>query len=66
MMSETKARYKTEWTASELAKAAGVSTARIRQLLIKSKELRGRKVGYMWVVSDSEAQRWLARRKAEA
>lgn len=62
-MGEGKDTYKTEWTARELAEKAGVSAARIRQLLIEGQELRGRKVGYMWIVPDSEARRWLAERE---
>ena len=53
---------KTEWTTSELAEAAGLSDARIRQLLIDGRTLKGRKVGPMWVISDSEARRWLENR----
>ncbi len=54
---------KTEWTTKELADAAGVTDARIRQILIEGKELQGRKIGPMWVIPDREAKRWLRDRQ---
>ncbi len=51
------------WTVKELAEKAGVSDARIRQLLIADKELHGQKLGRDWVVSVKEAARWLVERE---
>lgn len=56
-------KYRVSWTAKELADAAGVSTPRIRQLLIEGTELRGYKRAGVWFVADSEAKRWLENRK---
>lgn len=61
-MEQTK-RAGTGWTVSELAKAAGVTDSRIRQLLIEGKELKGRKGGgTFWIIPDGEARRWLRER----
>lgn len=54
------AQDKHDWTTRRLAQASGLSTARIRQLLIVGRDLHGRKVGRDWLVSDAEARRWLA------
>jgi 8-oxo-dGTP pyrophosphatase MutT (NUDIX family) len=52
-----------DWTARELAEEAGLTDARIRQLLI-SGELEGRKRAGVWFISEEEAQRWLEERSA--
>lgn len=54
---------KTEWTLSQLAEEArrrgrAVTTARLRQLC-KAGDLKARKPGHDWIVSDYTAQRWL-------
>lgn len=49
---------KTAYTTGELAKLAGVSQARIRQLCIVGK-IAATKFGRDWRISRSEAQRWL-------
>jgi excisionase family DNA binding protein len=51
-----------EWTTKQLAEAAGVSTAYLRQLLLAG-TLKGQKVGRDWLIFDRDAQRWLASRK---
>ena len=51
------------WTVKELAVASGLTPARIRQLLIAGRELRGEKVGRDWMIRDAEARRWLAERE---
>jgi hypothetical protein len=51
------------WTVKELAEAAGLTGARVRQLLARGDELRGRKVAGAWLVRDSEARRWLKERR---
>ena len=53
---------KTRWTTNDLANAAGVDPARIRQLLIEGAELRGEKLGRDWLVTSAEAKRWLESR----
>lgn len=55
---------KTAWTTTELAEAAGVSSARIRQLLA-NEELKGYKLGRDWRIPDSVARDWLAGREAD-
>jgi excisionase family DNA binding protein len=50
-----------QWTTGELAAEAGVDSSRIRQLLIEGR-IKGYKVGRDWLVSDSEARRWLESR----
>lgn len=59
------AQDKHDWTTRRLAQASGLSTARIRQLLIVGRDLHGRKVGRDWLVSDAEAHRWLATLEAK-
>jgi excisionase family DNA binding protein len=54
-----------EWTTGELAEAAGLTDARIRQLLLGG-DLRGYKLGRDWRVSDGEARRWLEERGVDA
>ena len=61
-MAENQVQY---WTAKELAKAAGVTSARVRQILIEGRKMRGQKAGPVWVVSDREARRWLKARGVE-
>ncbi len=46
------------WTVAELAQAAGVSGAWIRQMLM-NESLEGHKHGPLWVIPDHEAQRYL-------
>ena len=50
------------WTVTELAQAAGVSDARIRQLLLGD-QLAGFKHGPLWAIPDGEAQRYLKSRE---
>ena len=50
------------YTSRELAKEAGVSMSRIRQLCI-SGVLRGQKFGHVWLISDEDAKRWLVQRR---
>ena len=52
----------TGWTVRELADAAGVSDSRVRQLLLDG-EIKGRKTGWTWIIPNSEAQRWLDKRR---
>ena len=58
-------QIKSLWTVKMLAAAAGVTRTRIRQILIAGRELRGHKAGTVWIVSDSEARRWLKERGIE-
>ena len=51
-----------DWTTPQLAAAAGVSSARIRQLLAGGL-IVGRKVGRDWLISDVDAREWLTRRE---
>jgi len=51
-----------DWTTNELAAAAGVSAAYIRQLLLSDK-LEGHKHGRDWRIPSTVAQRWLENRK---
>lgn len=53
------------WTTQDLATAAGLARAYVRQLLIEGVELTGWKEGRDWRVSDAEARRWLASRGIE-
>ena len=46
-------------TTKELSEKSGLTTARIRQLLIEGRDLVGYKVGRDWVVTSKEAERWL-------
>ena len=62
-METTTKRESTGWTVTELAKEAGVTDSRIRQLLIEDKYLHGRKAGGWWLISDNEAKRFLDDRK---
>ena len=50
------------WTVTELAQAANVSDARIRQLLLIG-QLEGFKHGPLWAIPNSEAQRYLENRE---
>ena len=49
------------WTTQQLAKRAGLTDAHIRHLLIEG-EIKGKKFGHIWSVSDEEAARWLGER----
>lgn len=60
-MEQTK-RY---WTTTELAEAANVSSARIRQLLLEN-SLDGQKAGPVWIVSHTDAVRFLRERGIDA
>lgn len=53
------------YTVPELAELAGISDARVRQILLDGRQLRGSKVGQSWIVGRSEAVRWLAERKRD-
>jgi phage pi2 protein 07 len=59
-----KNKQKTHWTTVDLAKKAGVSSARIRQLLLAG-ELHGDKAGPVWIIHHSEAERFLSNRGVE-
>ena len=50
------------WTCRQLAAAAHVTEARIRQILQEGKKLRGEKMTGAWFVQDEEAKRWLRER----
>jgi hypothetical protein len=50
------------WTVVELAQMAGLSGARIRQLLLGGRELRGDKAGPVWTIPYREGLRWLEQR----
>ena len=60
-MSDPKSEYKVFWTVKELAEAANVSGAYVRQQLLAGR-LRGSKAGFTWIISNSEARRWLDER----
>jgi hypothetical protein len=51
------------WTTTKLAKAASVDPSAIRHLLL-SGSLQGEKLGRDWLITDEEAQRYLAQRRA--
>jgi hypothetical protein len=51
------------WTTKELAKAAGLTDGRIRQLL-RAGEVQGVHIAGVWLVRDTEARRWLSQRTA--
>jgi len=56
----TKARHKRiGWITSELAQALGVDPSRVRQWLIAG-TIKGFKLGRAWIISDMEAQRFIA------
>ena len=57
--------YKTHYSVTELAELAGVTGARVRQLLIEGKELRGVKIGPNWAIEVGTARRWLEERKRQ-
>ena len=58
-----KERDENAWTTTELAKAAGISRPRVRQLLLRG-QLEGYKLARDWRIPDEEARRYLAERKA--
>jgi hypothetical protein len=58
-------QVKQYWTTTELAEAADVSSARIRQLLLEDK-LQGTKAGPVWIVSHTDAVRFLRERGIDA
>lgn len=62
MNSETDDSNRIEWTTNDLAKAAGLSTAYIRQLILRG-QLQARKLGRDWVIADHVAKRWLQERE---
>lgn len=51
-------------TVTQLAKLAGVSTQRIRQLIAEG-TIKAQKFGPIWQISNTEAERWLASRKQD-
>lgn len=53
-----------DWTTRELADAAHVTTAYLRELL-NARKLRGRKVARDWLIGDGDARRWLAERHSK-
>ena len=52
------------FSVKELAEAAGLTTARIRQLLLEGR-LRGDKVGQNWTIPYYVGRMWLQERKSE-
>jgi len=52
------------WTTTELSEASGVSMQYIGRLLNQGR-LRGQKIGHMWAIPDSEAQRFIEEREEE-
>lgn len=50
------------WLVAELAEEAGLSGARVRQILIVGRELRGNKAGQVWTIPYAEGERWLKHR----
>lgn len=50
------------WLVAELAEAARLSGARIRQLLLAGRELKGNKAGQVWTIAYQEGDRWLKQR----
>jgi hypothetical protein len=50
------------WTVAELAELSKLTGARIRQLLLDGKELRGHKAGQVWTIPYREGLRWLEQR----
>jgi excisionase family DNA binding protein len=50
------------WSSTELAEAAGVSRQYVVRLL-NERDIIGHKAGNTWVITDSEARRWLQSRK---
>jgi hypothetical protein len=51
-----------DWTTNELAEAAGVTAAYIRQLLLADKLKGAYKRGRDWLIPDTVARRWLDNR----
>jgi hypothetical protein len=49
------------WSTTELARAAGVNTSYIRQLLLADR-IEGYKLARDWRIPDNEARRWLSNR----
>jgi hypothetical protein len=57
-------RRRDMWTVKEVAEKAGLSTARIRQLLLDDRsQLKGNKVAGVWLVPDANVRRWLEQRR---
>ena len=52
-------------TTQEAAEIAGLTDARIRQLLIEDTKLHGEKFGPVWMIRRSELERWLRQREQE-
>jgi len=64
MGDNTKPRDRGYWLVAELAKAAGLSGARIRQLLLGG-TIKGDKAGQVWTIPYSVGKRWLEDRERE-
>lgn len=62
-MTQEEARARGYWLVAELKEAAGISGARIRQLLI-AKRIKGNKAGQVWTIPYLEGQRWLGQRNS--
>jgi hypothetical protein len=60
---DTEAQRRGYWTVAGLAQVAGLSDARIRQLLL-GRELRGDKAGPVWTIPYREGLRWLEQRSS--
>ncbi len=57
------ARARGYWLVAELSDKAGLTGARIRQLLKERRELKGDKAGQVWTIPYNEGLRWLASRQ---
>lgn len=64
MNNDRQEAQKKHWTTRDLAEAAGVSTARIRQLLLAGR-IEGDKAGPIWIIPQSEVERFLSERGVE-
>lgn len=63
-MTEEQSPYKTTWTVDDLSQETGLTPQYIR-LLIRQGSIVGSKPGGRdWIVPDSEARRWLEKRRA--
>jgi excisionase family DNA binding protein len=61
-MDDQRPDFKGFWTTQELAAAAKVSDAYIRQVLLAHR-LKAVKAGHVWIIPYADGQRWLEQRK---
>jgi hypothetical protein len=61
-MGDKQARQRGYWLLTELAEEAGLSTSRLRQLLIAGK-LHAHEAGQVWTVGYAEGARWLGEQR---